>query len=200
VFLCFGGKKWNYLQIIANISDLDITILRFIHHNRVIFFDNVLYYISFTATFVSIGLLLIILLASINAKSKPLRMVFYKMVAVMIIAALMSFTLKSLIVRERPFVTYPDIEKLSEAGNSSFPSGHTLETFAVVVAFSIMLPKRKLFIPLFIWASVVAYSRMALGVHYPSDVMGGMIIGSFIGWLVPWLFNKFYPSEKLKIS
>lgn len=182
------------MPVLNYLSNLDISILRFIHHNRVMVFDNLLYYISFTATFISIGLLLIILSASIKAKSKPLRIVFYKMVAVMIVASLMSFTLKSLIPRTRPFVTYPDIVKLSEAGNSSFPSGHTLEAFAVVVAFSILVPKRKLFIPLFFWASVVAYSRIALGVHYPSDVLAGMIIGSFIGWLVPWLINKFFPS------
>jgi membrane-associated phospholipid phosphatase len=172
------------------LSDLDISILRFIFYNRVPAFDNILYYISFFATYVNIGLLLTILVISLIRKSKPLRIVFYKMVAVMVIAALMSTMLKSLISRERPFVTYPDIVKLSEAGNSSFPSGHTLEGFAVVMAFSILIPKRKLYIPVFIWASVVAYSRMALGVHYPSDVLGGMLIGSFIGWVVPWLINK----------
>jgi membrane-associated phospholipid phosphatase len=181
------------------LSDLDITILRFIHHNRVMAFDNLLYYISFTATFISISLLLIMLFASIRAKSKPLRVVFYKMLAVLIVVAIVSFTLKTIFVRERPFITYPDIEKLSEAGNSSFPSGHTLEAFAIAVAFSILIPKRKLFIPVFIWATMVAYSRMALGVHYPSDVLGGMVIGAFIGWLVPWLINKFYPSEKINI-
>jgi membrane-associated phospholipid phosphatase len=174
------------------LSDLDISILRFIYHGRIMAFDNLLYYISYTSTYVSIGLILIILFASIQAKSKPLRLIFYKMLAVFAIAALMSFTLKLLIPRTRPFIAYPDIEKLSQAGNSSFPSGHTLEAFAMVVAFSTLVPKRKLFIPLFIWALVVAYSRMALGVHYPSDVLGGMVIGSFIGWVVPWLINKYY--------
>jgi membrane-associated phospholipid phosphatase len=176
------------------ISDLDISILRYINHNRVLAFDHVLYYISFTTTFVSIGLLLTILLVSLKTKSKPLRAMFYKILAVLIVVATLSFTLKTIIYRERPFVTYPDIEKLSEAGNSSFPSGHTLEAFAIAVAFSILIPKRKVIIPVFIWASVVAYSRMALGVHYPSDILSGMIIGSSIGWLIPWLINKFYPA------
>jgi membrane-associated phospholipid phosphatase len=170
----------------------DISILRFIYNNRAVSLDNVLYYISYFATYVNIALLLSILAVSLIRRSKPLRIIFYKMVAVMIIAALMSTTLKSLISRERPFVTYPDIVKLSEAGNSSFPSGHTLEGFAVAMAFSILVPKRKFFIPVFIWVSLVAYTRMALGVHYPSDVLGGMIIGCFIGWLVPWVINKFY--------
>jgi undecaprenyl-diphosphatase len=112
------------------------------------------------------------------------------MLAVLIIAATISFSIKTIISRERPFKAYPDIEKLSEAGSHSFPSGHTNEAFAMAVAFSLLVPKRKFVIPLFIWASLVAYSRMALGVHYPSDVIGGMIIGSLIGWLVPGLISR----------
>jgi membrane-associated phospholipid phosphatase len=175
-----------------SLSDIDISVLRYLHHGRVVAFDHILYYISYCATYVNIALLLTILAVSLIRKSKPLLTVFYKLVVVMIFAALTSFTLKSFIYRDRPFVTYPDIVKLSEAGNSSFPSGHTLEGFAVAVAFSILIPKRKFYIPVFIWASLVAYTRMALGVHYPSDVLGGMIIGSFIGWIVPWLINRFY--------
>lgn len=176
------------------LSDFDINILRFIQHHRVLAFDNVLYYVSFTTTFVSIGLLLTILINSLKTKSKPLRIVFFKILAVFIVAATLSLTLKTIFIRDRPFISYPDIEKLSEAGSSSYPSGHTIEAFAIAVAFSILIPKRKFIIPVFIWASVVAYSRMALGVHYPSDVLSGMIIGSFIGWLVSWSINKFYPT------
>jgi len=176
------------------LSGLDIEILRLIHHNRVAALDNILYYISFTTTFVSIGLLLTILIYSLKTKSKPLRIVFYKILVVFIVVATLSLTLKTIIIRERPYISYPDIEKLSEAGSSSYPSGHAMEAFAIAVAFSILIPKRKFIIPLFIWASLVAYSRMALGVHYPSDVLSGIIIGSFIGWLVPWLINKFYPT------
>jgi undecaprenyl-diphosphatase len=174
------------------LSDLDISILRYIHHNRVVALDDFLYYVSYTSTFVGIGIILTLLFISLKSRSKPLRIIFYKMVAVMIIAALMSLTLKSIIYRERPFKTYADIEKLSQAGNSSFPSGHTLEVFAVATAFSMLIRKKRFFIPVFIWAFVVAYSRMALGVHYPGDVLGGMIVGAFIGWLVPWLIYRFY--------
>jgi membrane-associated phospholipid phosphatase len=173
----------------TSLSDFDISILRLIHHHRIEAVDQVLYYFSFSATFVSIGILLTVLAVSIKKRSKPLRVVFYKMLTVFLVAAAISLTLKTIIPRERPFITYPDIEKLSEAGNSSFPSGHSIEAFAMAVALSILIPKRKYFIPVFAWATLVAYSRMALGVHYPSDVMGGIIIGSLIGWLIPLLFN-----------
>ena len=170
--------------------NFDISLLRLIQEHRIEAFDQVLYYISYFTSFISSGLILTILIISLKKKSKLLRTVFYKMLAVLIVAATISFTLKNLITRERPFVTYPDIEKLSQAGSSSFPSGHTIEAFAIAVAFSIAFPRLKFIIPLFIWASIVAYSRMALGVHYPSDVIAGMIIGGLIGWIVPALMRR----------
>ena len=175
------------------LSSLDICLLRLIHHHRMVFLDPLLYLLSYISSFISIGLVLTILIISLKQKSKPLRIIFYKMLAVFIVAATISLSLKTMISRERPFKTYPDIEKLSEAGNSSFPSGHTIEAFAMAVAFSILVRKRKLFIPLLVWACLVAYTRMALGVHYPSDILGGMVIGSLIGWLVPGLMDKIRP-------
>jgi len=172
------------------LSELDIEVLRLIHHHRLVAIDQILYLISYATSFISIGIILTILFISIKEKSKPFRIIFFKMLTVMVVAAIISLTLKTLIIRERPFKIYPDIEKLSEAGSSSFPSGHTLEAFAIAVALSILIPKRKIIIPVFTWAVLVAYSRMALGVHYPGDVIGGMIIGSLIGWLIPKLILK----------
>jgi len=171
------------------LTNTDISLLRWIHHHRIQELDQVLYYISYSTSFISIGLVLTVLIISLKNKSKPLLVVFYKMLAVLIFAAVFSFTLKNLITRERPFKIYPDIEKLSEAGSASFPSGHTFEAFAMAIAFSIAFPKRKFIIPLFIWASVIAYSRMALGVHYPGDVLAGMILGSLTGWFIPKLIK-----------
>lgn len=94
-------------------------------------------------------------------------------------------------MRTRPFIRYPFIEKLSTGGNSSFPSGHTLEAFAMATAFTLLLPKRKKPALLFLWASLVAYSRMELGVHYPSDVFAGMVIGVFLGIIVCKGFHLF---------
>jgi membrane-associated phospholipid phosphatase len=173
-----------------SLLEADIELLRFIHHNRIEALDHLFYLISYLTTYINIGLIISILLISIYKKSKPLRAVVYQLILVFIAAALISFALKNIVTRERPFITYPDIEKLSEAGSSSFPSGHTLETFALVVAISIAFPKKKFIISLFFWALLVAYSRMVLGVHYPGDVMGGMIIGAVIGLAVPLLLKR----------
>jgi membrane-associated phospholipid phosphatase len=171
------------------LAELDINILRFIHHFRLEALDPVLYVLSYATSYVSIGIVLTLLFLSIVRKSKPFRIIFYKMVAVLILAALTSLLIKTAIQRERPFKAYPDIEKLSQAGSSSFPSGHTIEAFAIAMALSLLIPHKRVVIPVFIWAILVAYSRMALGVHYPSDVAGGMVIGVSVGLLVPYLFG-----------
>jgi undecaprenyl-diphosphatase len=171
------------------IEIIDIDILRYIHFHRFEALDGLLYVISYSATFVSIGILLTLLGLSFKENFRHLRAIFYRMLAVLLVAAAVSLTLKTIITRERPFITYPEIEKLSEAGSSSFPSGHTLEAFAIAVAFSMLVPMRKYFMPVYIWAILVAYSRMALGVHYPSDVLAGLITGSLIGWIIPFIFK-----------
>jgi undecaprenyl-diphosphatase len=176
------------------ISELDISILRFIHHNRITALDEILYYISFATTFVSISILILVLIGSIKNSSTERMTKFFLLLSILILAGISSLCLKYTLVRERPFVTYSDIKKLSEAGNSSFPSGHTIEAFAVAFAVSSLFPKRKYIIPVFLWALLIAYSRMALGVHYPSDILSGI----FISLIVSYFTIRFLPVSLLQ--
>jgi membrane-associated phospholipid phosphatase len=100
--------------------------------------------------------------------------------------------LKFAVKRDRPFITYPDIEKLTAAGSLSFPSGHTSSAFSLATSLSLIYPKWYVIAPSFLWASSVGYSRMHLGVHYPSDVLAGAIIGSGTAWLSYELNNYFF--------
>jgi undecaprenyl-diphosphatase len=179
-------------------SMVDIAILKWLHSHTIPYSIPILQVISYTTTYVSIALAFAVLIISIVKKSKAIRRQFYIVATVLIFVAIASQGLKSLIYRERPFEAYPSIEKLSEAGSSSFPSGHTLEAFAMATVLSILFSGKKIVIPLFIWATLVAYSRMALGVHYPSDVFAGMVIGVLVGWIVPWIFKRMIPESKVK--
>lgn len=91
--------------------------------------------------------------------------------------------LKYSIDRDRPFVTWPDITKKSEAGSPSFPSGHTSSAFATATSISLAYPKWYIIAPGYVWAGTVAYSRMDLGVHYPSDVLIGALVGAGSAYL-----------------
>jgi membrane-associated phospholipid phosphatase len=92
--------------------------------------------------------------------------------------------------KERPFVTYPDIQKLASAGSPSFPSGHASMAFSTATSLSIAFPKWYVITPSFVWAGAVGYSRMHLGVHYPSDVLVGALIGVGSAWLSNYLTKK----------
>jgi membrane-associated phospholipid phosphatase len=174
----------------VQISTLDIDLLNWIHRHMIPHSVPVLQFISDTTTFVSIALTALVMIIALVRKSKHLRMQFLKLVTLLLVVVAVTQGLKALISRDRPFDTYRYIEKLSTGGDSSFPSGHTLEAFAMAAAMAWLFSRKKIILPMYGWAILVAYSRMALGVHYPSDVLAGVIIGSFLGCFVPWMFNR----------
>jgi membrane-associated phospholipid phosphatase len=170
---------------------VDIAILNWLHDHLIPHSVPVLQVVSDTTTYVSIALVFLVLILAMVKRSKPMLRQFVMLVSVLLMVLLVTQGLKALIDRDRPFTTYPNIEKLSSGGDSSFPSGHTLEAFAVAAAISLSFSRKKIIIAVYTWAIMVAYSRMALGVHYPSDVLAGIIIGTFIGWFVPRVFRTF---------
>jgi membrane-associated phospholipid phosphatase len=108
-----------------------------------------------------------------------------------------TFLLKYSVNRDRPFITYPDIKKKSYAGTPSFPSGHTSGAFATATSISLSYPKWYIIIPSYTWAGAVGYSRMHLGVHYPSDVLAGALIGSGCAYLTFKINQKLLNKNKM---
>ncbi|MBK7817865.1 MAG: phosphatase PAP2 family protein [Sphingobacteriaceae bacterium] len=97
---------------------------------------------------------------------------------------------------DRPFVTHPnDITQKTHVGPLSFPSGHTTAAFATATALTLSTKKWQFAVPAYAYAGLVGYSRMRLGVHYPSDVLGGMIIGIGSG-LLTWQIDKWIRGSK----
>lgn len=105
-------------------------------------------------------------------------------------AALVSSGIKVSINRQRPSKQYPnDIVPRTHSGVYSFPSGHTTSAFAMATALSLSYKKWYVAVPAYLYAGMVGYSRMRLGVHFPSDVLGGMVVGIGSGLLV-WQLDR----------
>lgn len=90
--------------------------------------------------------------------------------------------LKNLFERIRPCNALEGVNILAGCtGSYSFPSSHAVNNFAAAVFFYKIFPKLKWI--LLIAAALVALSRPYVGVHYPSDILGGAVIGAVIGWI-----------------
>ncbi len=91
--------------------------------------------------------------------------------------------------RPRPFEVLPDVVQLvPHAGGGAFPSGHAALSFAVAAAVYFYYPKTSILF--FLAAMSIGISRVAAGVHWPSDIVGGAIVGVATAWAMHCLFKS----------
>ena len=115
---------------------------------------------------------------------------------VMAIALLLSLlicniTLKNLVARDRPFwIDERVVLKIEEPNDFSFPSGHTFSSFAAAVV--LFLYSRKMGTAALALALSIAFSRLYLFVHFPTDVLASVVLGSATAGLAVVLFRKLF--------
>ena len=104
--------------------------------------------------------------------------------------------IKNLVQRPRPFVKFTDLQIIIPTPSEfSFPSGHTASSFAAASVFYRHLPK-KLGIPSVILAGLIGFSRLYVGVHYPTDVIAGVLMGILLSYMAEFLVG--FCEKKLK--
>jgi membrane-associated phospholipid phosphatase len=172
-----------FLNCLLSSQNLDIKILRSINSPEDLPSDDFFRFISDSEPYVMFSVPLGMATAGFIKHDKTLIRNAYTGLAALAVTGGISLALKYTINRERPFVTYPDIIQKSKAGSPSFPSGHTSGAFATATSLSLAYPKWYIIVPSYTWAGTVGYSRMHLGVHYPSDVLAGALIGSGCAYL-----------------
>lgn len=105
--------------------------------------------------------------------------------------------IKNLVERPRPFITDPSITLLIPSpSGSSFPSGHSATSFAC--AYVLFKMNKKIGIPALIAAGLIAFSRLYLCVHYPTDVLAGIVLGLICAEVVYIVFSKVREKHNLK--
>jgi undecaprenyl-diphosphatase len=164
---------------------LDQQLLLFLNSLNSPFFDRLMWIISGRLTWVPLYLTILTVL-TIRYRRKMYILVL--MIAILITASdRLSVLIKNTVKRPRPCH-----EQLLEGkvhivngrcgGLYGFVSSHASNSFSIALFTLLLIRKRKFSIAMIIWALLIGYSRIYLGVHYPGDVLFGSLLGALIGW------------------
>jgi len=164
------------------VQTLEFLILDWIQANlRCEFLDAVLPAISWTCNH---GEIWILLAACLLLTKKNRQTGAAVACALLLDLVCCNLVLKPLVGRLRPFAVNTAVELLTAPPlDASFPSGHTAASFAAV--FALRTSGSRLWVPSLILAAAIAFSRLYLYVHWPSDVLGGALLGTVLGCLAP---------------
>lgn len=164
---CLYAQNWD-INTLHKINNWDGKFIR--NYNRTI---------SRTEPYIAVGVpTSMLVLALVNNNKALLEDAIYTSTSVVETFAI-TYGMKYLINRKRPYDRYPEkVYAYSHESSPSFPSGHTATAFALATSLCIKHPKWYIIAPTAAWACSVGISRMNEGVHYPSDVIAGAVIGA----------------------
>ena len=176
--------------------NLDADILLWINGHYVEWLDEVMWTVSRATTWVWLYVMLIVLIIK---KFRNWKTILFILAGFAVAVGLSDFTtsgiIKPLVCRLRP-THEPTLEGMLHivkgytGGLYGFCSSHAANTMAVGLLFSLLYKDNRVTVSLMTWVALNCYSRMYLAVHYPSDIIVGLLIGSLWAVLVYWALSR----------
>lgn len=175
-------------ELLALFSSLDIGILLWIQEHLRSELLTPLF--TFITTSGNAGLIWIAITCFLLAFKKTRKAGAVCALALIFSLLFTNFLFKPLVARVRPYDAVEGLVPLiKKPVDFSFPSGHSSAAFAAAWVMFRMLPK-KAGIPALVYAALMAFSRLYLGVHYPTDVLGGILLGILYAMAAMSVYEK----------
>lgn len=171
------------------LNNLELEILLFIQNTiRLSFLTPIFTFFSSLGNRGSIWLVLVIVLI-VNKKTRKVGI--YALCGYGLCLFLTDVVLKPLFERPRPFMLYQELIPLLHPQDYSFPSGHTTMAFTISFILYKLLDKKSGIVALVV-AFLIAFSRLYVGVHFPTDILGGVLIGWLLASIIQWVYKRKY--------
>ena len=184
--LIFIYLVFSFNLLSQSISEIDENIFRFINNNQTETNDLIFHNIDKTLWPVSIASPFLIYGIGESQNNNELKETAILLGICQSVSFFERTILKYTIKRIRPFKTLENVNTFNSENldSYSFPSGHATSAFTLATILSLKYQKKEIAVPLFLWASAIGYARIYNGVHYPSDVIAGAILGSATSYII----------------
>ncbi|MBL7842452.1 MAG: phosphatase PAP2 family protein [Cyclobacteriaceae bacterium] len=172
-----------------------------------VFLDNIMWIVSRTRVWFTFYVFVALFLFYKTQKKKAALILLFFVLTIVLSDQISSGLIKPFFERLRPthhpdFKDFVDIVHGHRGNGFSFVSGHASNSFSFAVFLSMIFRNRWVTLVVFVWATLISYSRIYLGVHFISDVVGGIVVGSLIALIMYALFvslqKRLFPIESIE--
>ena len=190
----------------SKIQDMDMQVLSLFNGSDNIMLDQMVQILTSGLTWIPLYVMLFFVVMRNNETMGQIALVVGSAIFCVLFAdGLVDGIIKQLAERWRPsndptFNYMVQVVDDIRPKGYSFCSAHAANTMSLAVFFSLLIRSKMLTITLVIWSLINCWTRLYLGVHYPSDILCGMIIGIIVGILVYLLYYKIYLRISPKIN
>ncbi|MCD8296914.1 MAG: phosphatase PAP2 family protein [Prevotella sp.] len=184
----------------TTLTETDRYILSFFNGSDSLFLDNLAVVLTSGLTWIALYLSLLYVVIKNNETMRQILLVIGCVLLCIILSdGMADFVSKPLVARLRPtydpLVKYSiDIVKGIRGTQYSFFSAHASNTFCIAMFFSLLVRNKRFMVAMVLWSLVNCWTRLYLGVHYPSDVIVGIVWGAIVGLAVYFIYFKVYLS------
>ncbi len=184
--------------MLTTLIEADRYILAFINGSDSLFLDNLAVVLTSGLTWIPLYIALLYVVIKNNETMQQIMLVVgCALLCIVLSDGVADFVVKPMMARVRP--TYDPLVKYSidivneiRGNQYSFFSAHASNTFCIAMFFSMLIRNRKFIIAMVLWSLVNCWTRLYLGVHYPSDILVGLLWGAIVGIVVYILYFKVY--------